>query len=550
MRRSHSVIQPDSSIARAKARLLLGAAMALSLAAPALAADPVVKVTGGSVEGVLTPSAAVFKGIPFAAPPVGNLRWKEPQPVKSWSGVLPAKDFGHACAQSDAGWNKLAFSKSSEDCLYLNVWAPEWPSKTKKPVMVWVHGGGNSGGSAMGDGGIEPPFDAADLAKHGVVVVSVNYRLGVFGFMGHPEMTAESPHHASGGYGLLDQVAALQWVKANVANFGGDPGNVTIFGQSAGSQDLTILLASPLIKGLVHKAIAESGTPMIGDKRLASSRQMEQMGVILAGALKAPAAGSLAYMRSLSTTQILAASADYRKGLADAKLIQDVGQDGYAVPEFSPEVYRSGKEMPVPMIIGNNGRDTPGYRPAGPTQAELDAAVKTRVAQMYGKYPDLAERSLKAYGFSGPGGMPNNPVYGPIDMQFAVDHGFRCQAPVLAKWHSAVAPTYEYEFTAGNAAHPPMHSGELDFVFGYLRDQGSEPKLATLSEQMQTYWTNFAKTGDPNGPGLPKWARYDPASRAYLDFGNDGPVAKADLRGATCAVYAEKLTRDLDALKR
>ena len=542
-----------------RSRLATGAALAaavlsLGTSLAARAADgPVVRISGGQVQGVMAPSggAAVFKGIPFAQPPVGPLRWKEPQPVKAWTGVRPAADFGHTCAQAEAGWNKLAVSRMSEDCLYLNVWTPEWPAKGKKPVMVWVHGGGNTGGSAMGAGGIEPPFDAAGLARHGVVVVSLNYRLGVFGFVGHPELTAESPHHASGGYGLLDQVAALQWVRANIARFGGDPANVTLFGQSAGAQNTTILLASPLTRGLVHKAIAESGTPMISDKRLQTPAQTEQLGVLLGGALKAPPTGTIAYLRSLPASEVLAAMPDFRKAVADRKLILDVGMDGYAAPEFSPEVYRSGRENRVPMITGSNGRDVTGYRPAGTTPEDQREAVKTRVQATYGADPALARRALAAYGVAdGASPAADRPVYGPIDMQYGVDHAFRCEGVTFAAWHSAVAPTYHYEFTAGTAAHPPSHSAELDFVFGYLRDQAAEPILAKLSDQMQQYWTNFARTGNPNGPGLPRWDAYDARQRRYLELGNDGPVAKANLRGAVCDVYAEKLTRDLDARKQ
>ena len=518
----------------------------------AAAPDPVVSVTGGSVQGRLLPAmpGAVFKGIPFAQPPVGGLRWREPQPVKSWAGVRQAADYGAACPQSDGGWNKLAAEKSSEDCLYLNVWAPEWPAKTPKPVMVWVHGGGNTGGSAMGAGGIEPPFDAASLSRHGVVVVTLNYRLGLFGFVGHPELTAESPHHASGGYGLLDQVAALQWVHDNIARFGGDPGNVTLFGQSAGAQNTSILVASKLTKGLIHKAIAESGTPMIGDKRLQTPAQTEQLGVILAGALKAPSTGAIQYLRSLPAAQILAAMPDFRRGLTEQKLILDVGMDGYAAPEFSPAVYRAGKEAAIPMIIGSNGRDSPGYRPTGSTPEEIRAAMANRVVALYGSYPDLAEQVSKAYGVaSGASLAPDSASYGPPDLQLAVDHGFRCEAVALSRWHSAIAPTWEYEFTAGTAAHPPAHSAELDFVFGYLRDQAADATLARLSAQMQQYWTNFARTGDPNGPGLPRWTKYDAGARSYVDFSNEGPVPKADLRGSICPLYVEKLTRDIAARK-
>jgi para-nitrobenzyl esterase len=525
------------------------------------ASGPVVKVTGGSVQGKLlsAPGGAVFKGIPFAAPPVGELRWREPQPVKPWSGIRATVDYANTCMQGNSGWNKNSAEKASEDCLYLNVWTPEWPSKSNKAVMVWMHGGGNGGGSALGAGGIEPPFDGESLARHGVVLVTIQYRLGVFGFMGHPELTAESPHHASGGYGLLDQIAALQWVHDNIAKFGGDPNNVTLFGQSAGAQDTTILLTSPLAKGLINKAIAESGSPMISDKRLQTPAQMEQIGVILAQGLKAPSSGAIAFLRSLTASDILAGTgADFRKSLSDQHLMVDVGMDGYVVPKFSPGVYRAGKEMPIPVIFGSNGREGGGGGPgpgqrvgsAPPTPEQLLEQAKSRVSASYQMYPDLLDRALKSYGYSGTDNdLSNDPDHGNAQQQFGTDIFMRCETVTIAGWHSAVAPAYEYEFNAGNSAHPPVHSAELDFVFGYLRDQASDPILNKLSDQMQQYWTNFARTGDPNGAGLPKWQKFDTKTAAYIDLSNQGPLPKTALRRVACGIYADKLNRDIDARK-
>jgi len=517
---------------------------------------PVVTVTGGRIQGQQLPAVggAVFKGIPFAQPPVGELRWREDQPMKPWTGIRAATEYANTCMQGDSGWNKNSAEKASEDCLYLNVWTPEWPSKGKKAVMVWMHGGGNNGGSALGAGGIEPPFDGESLARHGVVLVTIQYRLGVFGFMAHPELTAESPHHASGAYGLLDQIAALQWVHDNIAKFGGDPANVTLFGQSAGAQNTTILLSSPLAKGLIQKAIAESGSPMISDKRLQTPRQMEQIGVLLGQVLHAPSTGTVAYMRSLPASAILAAGADLRKGLSEQHLIIDVGMDGYAVPEFSPAVYRAHREGAIPVIFGSNGREGggggPGQRAGNtpPTPEQILERAKGRISATYQKYPDLLERAMKSYGYSGAqNDLSADPDHSNAEQQFGTDLFMRCETVTMAGWHSAIAPTYQYEFNAGNTAHPPVHSAELDFVFGYLRDQASDPALGKLSEQMQEYWTNFAKTGDPNGPGLPKWPKFDAKARSYIDLSNEGPAPKAALRGAACAIYGEYLNRDIDA---
>jgi para-nitrobenzyl esterase len=505
------------------------------------AADPVARVTGGEVQGRTQDGGAVFKGLPFAQPPVGALRWQAPQPVQPWKGRRDGGEYGHTCAQNLAGWNRLAVERMSEDCLYLNVWTAQWPARGRRPVMLWIHGGGNSGGSALGAGGIEPPFDGAQLASNGVVVVTINYRLGLLGFIGHPELTAESPHRASGNYGILDQIAALRWVRANIAAFGGDPGNVTVFGQSAGAQDASILLASPLTKGLIHKAIIESGSPMIGDRRLLTPAQTEQSGVLLANALEAPATRAVAYLRALPVERVFAALPEFRKAMAEHKLDFDVTQDAYAVPEWPPRVYAAGRQLRVPMIAGSNGMDSPGYRPtAAGTPEQIRAAVRTRIEPVYGAYPELLARVTEVYDAAAPA-----PAYGTVDRQAAVDYSFRCTTAAVAAWQSAVAPTYQYEFTAADAQRPPTHSAELDYVFGYLRDRPAESALAKLAAQMQQYWANFARTGNPNGPGLPEWPQYHAGKRAYLEFTSVGPEPKADLRAGICPRYLEKLDRDV-----
>jgi para-nitrobenzyl esterase len=299
---------------RITAFLKIGAALACAAGISMAETGPTVSVTGGQVQGRTLPGGAVFKAIPFAAPPVGDLRWKPPMPVKSWSGVRDAGEYGATCAQMNANWNRVAATNGKEDCLFLNVWTPEWPSKTKKPVMMWIHGGGNQGGSALGSGGIEPPFDGENLSRHGVVVVTIQYRLGLLGFLAHPELTAESPNHASGNYAIMDQIAALRWIKENISAFGGDPANVTVFGQSAGGRNTGQLLVSPLSAGLFARAIEESGTVVGGATLTPTLGDAEKAGVGFAAKMGAPATGALAYMRKLPVAEVLKAEPTYGTG--------------------------------------------------------------------------------------------------------------------------------------------------------------------------------------------------------------------------------------------
>jgi para-nitrobenzyl esterase len=503
--------------------LFLAAGMALA------ATGPVIHITSGEVRGRETGTAggAVFQGIPFAQPPIGDLRWREPQPVRPWSGIRDATRYGAPCAQIAAGWNDHAAALGSEDCLSLNVWTSEWSAQTKQPVMVWIHGGANMGGSALGSGGIEPPFDGERLARLGVVVVTVQYRLGVLGFIGHPELTAESPHHASGNYGLLDLIAALHWVHDNIAQFGGDPGSVTIFGQSAGAQNVGLLMASPLARGLFQRAIEESGSVLIGGRATASSAQADHAGQVLAKKLNAPADGAIAYLRSLPVAEILKASPPYGGG-GDGRPVPSI--DGYAIRQDPSALFRSGKQAPVPLMIGNNTRE---FDFNGNAQA-LRKAVETF-------YGPLAPQALKLYGLADKPAAESYPAYGGPGSQFSTDNAFRCPAVLIAGEHAAHFPTYEYQFGVGPDATGVPHSGELPFVFGTRGVKASADPDASRTAEVQQYWTNFAKTGDPNGADLPDWPKYEEARHGYLEFTMDGPVAKTDLRKAVCGLFVERL---------
>src|SRR5208282_1031785 len=316
----------------------------MTLAGMSVAAEGQVRTEAGNVEGSTSADGKVqiFKGIPYAAPPVGALRWKEPQPVPSWQGVRKATEFGAQCMQGRV-FDDMVFRDAgpSEDCLYLNVWTPKASLGTKLPVMVWIYGGGFQAGATS-----EPRQDGERLAHKGVVVVSMNYRLGIFGFFSHPELTKESPNHASGNYGLQDQAAALQWVRKNIAAFGGDPGNVTIFGESAGSFSVSALMASPLSKSLIHRAIGESGAffgRTLNAKPLAES---EQDGVKFDASI---GADTLDKLRAMSSQQTLDAASKDKNAFHFGPNI-----DGYFFPESPSEIFAKGNQAHVPLLAGWN----------------------------------------------------------------------------------------------------------------------------------------------------------------------------------------------------
>ncbi len=483
---------------------------------------PSVTVSGGKIQGVsLTGGGAAFKGIPFAAPPVGDLRWREPMPVKTWTGVRAATNFGARCMQGGEG--------VSEDCLFINVWTPEWPSKSPKPVMLWIHGGGNFAGSSS-----ETIFDGESLARHGVVLVSANYRLGIFGFYEHPGLTAESRHHASGNYGLLDQVAAMKWVRQNIARFGGDPGNVTIFGESAGALDINVLLTSPLTTGLYARLIGESG-PVVEPPSLAEG---EKKGLSVATSLKAD---SLRVMRALPAEDLQKATG---QGLSFLGPLLGVVVDGWVVPRPPFEVFEAGQEHRVDLLLGTNARElTRPFFPVG--------GLSESIAAQYGP---LASRAMNVYGLKDGKEPPPDPVYGAAMAQWATDTQFRCGTVAELNWHSQAGNvSYQFQFSRvapGRESVGAAHGSELPYVFGTLSSVGSRPNRpdydatdAAVSAQIGQYWTNFAKTGNPNGGSLPRWPKFDPVARAYMDLTANGPVAREGLRREACDLFIENRSR-------
>ena len=493
---------------------------ALCSAAPP---DPVVGVTGGQIRGTIaSDGGAAFKGIPFASPPVGDLRWSEPQPVTPWTGVRDASAFRPACTQLSEQWNADMVPTSTEDCLYLNVATPEWPPKSPKPVMVWIHGGSNMAGA-----GETPAFEQRTLVHHGIVWVTVNYRLGALGFMAHPELVGESPHHSSGNYGLMDQIAALQWVHKNIAAFGGDPHNVTLAGESAGAWDTAVLMTVPSAKGLFHRAIQESGA-VAGFKGCLPAARAQEIGQKLATQLKAPPTHAIRFLRTVSAVEIMkagvAVAGEDRTGLG-------VSIDGWVLPESPAKVYAEGRAAHIPLITGTNQREIVG----------MQAPAKLRV-QIQEAYGNLAAPAIALYGLAGDASGNTDPVYGSPETQWLTDIVFRCPSVAQAVWNAATgSPTYVYEFEQPAPGHQAsVHAGELVFLFGTW-DKNSPPTAADykVSDQMQTYWANFTATGSPNGEGLPTWVEFTGKAQDYLAFTSSGAVGKSALRRPYCELFMQ-----------
>ncbi|MGA2593286.1 MAG: carboxylesterase family protein [Bryobacteraceae bacterium] len=474
---------------------------ALLLSPSALAAPSEVTIDTGRIQGVLKNGIAAFKGIPFAAPPVGALRWKPPQPVPSWTGVRETVEFGPRCMQTRVYGDMVFRDKGpSEDCLYLNVWTPNASATASLPVMVWIYGGGFAAGAAS-----EPRQDGQNLAKKGVVVVSMNYRLNVFGFFTHADLAKESGHDASGNYGLLDQVAALAWVHRNISAFGGDPGNVTIFGESAGSFSVSALMASPLAQGLFQRAIGESGAFFSAVLALKALAESEAEDAKFAEAL---GAHSIEALRAKPASDLLNAVPTGDRPRFSPNI------DGYFLPQDVASIFRSGKQSHVPLLAGWN-LDEGSYRSIF---GKMDPTTRNYVLQVREFYRDNADELLKLY----PGGSDQQARRSAQDLA-----GDRFIAFATWKWiemqaATANSPLFRYEFDdappapadaapdSAAASRGAYHSAEIEFVFETLASKHlpwrREDKA--LSDLISSYWTNFAKSGDPNGAGLPPWPAY------------------------------------------
>ena len=475
----------------------------VSITAVAQKETAVIKTSAGLVSGITntTGDIRIFKGIPFAAPPVGALRWKAPQPVQPWTGVKRCDTFSASPMQSPPApfsmWSaEFLIQKEpiSEDCLYLNVWTSATPSHKKLPVLVWIYGGGfNSGGSNV------PIYDGEAMAKKGIVFVSINYRVGIFGFFAHPDLTKESPYHASGNYGIMDQVAALQWVQKNIAAFGGDPANVTIAGQSAGSMSVNCLVASPLAKGLFNKAIAESGASFINSFGSTNLQQAEENGVKTAAALHA---NSIEALRKLPAEALMKAQA------------RGVIIDGYVLPQSIADIFAAHKENKVALLTGWNENEGLMF---GPVKKADD--FKKQIEQ---QYPDDAQTALQYYPAT------NDSVANVSQLALSRDIIFGLQNYTWANIASTQGnKVYVYRFTRKVPAtgeyvkYGAFHTGEVPYAYNNLRfvNRPWEAVDHQLAAVMSSYWANFVKTGDPNGNNLPEWKAYNTKDKQTMMLG-------------------------------
>lgn len=472
-----------------------------------------VNLASGKLEGIaMDDGGTAFYGIPYAAAPVGKLRWREPQPVKHWTGVRQARAFAPACAQT-APWLKEA---QSEDCLYLNVWAPAQPKDL--PVIVWIHGGGFFGGS-----GSQPEFDGANLARHGAIVVTLNYRLGILGFFAHPDLTAESPVHAAGNQGILDQVAALRWVKNNIAAFGGDPQRVMIVGESAGGASVEVLVASPLARGLFQRAVSQSGTGGLPlgpeEKKNYDKRTAEAKGKAYA---KRAGAASLAALRRLSVAEL------HRIAWSPSTTI-----DGYAVHDDLGSTYRRRRQNDVPLLVGWNAEEGKDLAPEIlATDVFTVGGHRAKAAQLLGHapsdallaaYPAASDEQARASIFQ----LTNDWWGWRLTRWAALQAQFgRARPYVYFFAHRPAEPLNPCTYGCGAG-----HAAEIRYVFDNLardrRPWSAEDRK--LADQMAQAWVNFARTGDPNGSGLPAWPAYNGTNATVLRIGTQAGLPDLSL---------------------
>lgn len=497
-------------------------------------AQPVIQTKSGKLRGANQDGIAVFKGIPFAAPPVGQFRWRPPQPVGAWQGVRDALEFGPDCAQAGWGGSPGTITKgSSEDCLYLNLWAPA-KAKAKLPVMVWIHGGGFVGGS-----GSSPETFGDQFAKQGVVLVTINYRLGRLGFFAHPALSQEHPEEPKGNYGYMDQIAALQWVQENIAAFGGDPKNVTVFGFSAGGVSVHSLMTIPAAKGLFHKAICQSsggrdgvltGRPL--DKENADPFypvSAETIGLNFAKkhGIEGSDAAALAKLRAMKVEDIVDGGQE-TDGQGGPRIYSGPIIDGELVVETAEGAYKAGRQAKAPLMIGSNSAEIGG-------SFVNTADSKEALFALFGA---LQADAKTAYDPDG------RKEFAEVITKFNTDWVWSEPARMTARaFLTKGVPVYVYQFSyvptmmREQIKYGAGHGSEVAYVFNHLKDRRGiteiTPDDQKVGQLMHTYWVNFAKNGTPNRSGLPLWPAYSLQKEEIMDIETDGkPVGKPDPRKA------------------
>lgn len=503
--------------------------VALSLIAlPAAAQIPQARVTGGTVAGVVGDGLSMFKGIPFTAAPVGNLRWKAPQPVKAWSGVRKATAFGAGCMQNPAMAKQMGSNAPlSEDCLFVDVWTPAHSAGEKLPVIAWIYGGGFNGGLTS-----VPLYDGANLARKGVVFVSISYRVGPFGFLATPELSRESGH-GSGNYGLLDQIAGLKWVQANIARFGGDPAKVTLLGHSAGAFAVSMLAASPLAKGLFRGVIAESGA------NFAPAQDSPWDGTSFQSLRMAESSGT-AWLASLGVSTLAEARALPAQKVEEAQRAPGAPRfwpplDGYVVPADEYALWQQRRFNDVPVLVGSNSDEAASFGVRKIDSAAFEGDVRggygTRADTILAAYPHASEADATRAGKF----LRRDTTFGWTGYTWA-----RLQA------ENGKAKSWLYYFDRPSERNPDGsgHGQEVGLVFGNIGVSGrppATPEDLAISKQMQGYWVNFATNGDPNGPGLAEWPAFSDVYPVAMRIGADpgpAPVPNLDKFKALDAYYA------------
>jgi para-nitrobenzyl esterase len=491
-----------------------------------------VKVEQGLVQGSSEAGLTIYKGIPFAAPPVGDLRWSAPQPAAKWEGIKQTLNFAPGPIQ---GGNPP--SGKSEDCLYLNIWTPAKSVNDHIPVLVWIYGGGFGAGATS-----ETNYSGENLARKGVVLVSIAYRVGQLGFLAHPELTSESSYHASGNYGLLDMIAGLKWVQKNIALFGGDPNKVTIFGESAGGIAVSMLCASPLAKGLFHGAVSQSGGsfgpprpttfPGENQKRLADAERSGE------AYLKSAGVASIAELRKIDADKLPAG-----RGLGMSWPIID----GYVIPDDQYKLYSAGKFNDTPILVGYNSDEGASFSPPR-TPEDYINGVKSR----YGKF---ADDLIKAY----PVGTDKVPK---TARDLARDAAFGWHTWIWARLQSKTGKSKvfyyyfdqhpDYPEDSPRAGYGSPHGQDVAYVFQHLNTSNPQTTKTDreISEAMATYWTNFAKYGDPNGKGVPVWPAFSDSNPVLMYFSqtpHTGPVPSAESLKVLDAYFAWRRTAEGDS---